>query len=330
MKKLVLFFVFWLAVYSQTFAQDTVRIVLDNETKLLITSPDRASLRKLKYLDINHLVRDAIRDMDKDNVSKTEKRVNGNNANGNNNDNNCDDCDDEHTIRINVGNGVRISRRASYDTLLKQRKWMARNRWDVDLGLANFMEAGKFPDNQNKPYGLSTIGSYYAGVSSNQVFDFYKSPIKLKIGIELSLYSFRLQNNNYITRNTAGDSVQFRNYNLDFQKDLKSSRLTVGYVNIPFALRLGMLKRPYGNHFITFDLGGYVGYRLASYAGIRTSDNGSRQRTNNSFLLNNWRYGLEFAVKIDHFRLFSRYDLNSMFADGQAPKLNLWTLGVRI
>lgn len=322
----MLCFVLCFASVKQISAQETLRIVLDGDTKLQITSPDRQSLRKLKYLDINPLVRGAINELEKNGTDSTGKpkeyRIKDL-EDPNNSD------DDDRVIRIDLRNRKVYANYEHPDSTFKKRKWRSRNVWDVDLGLANFMENGKFPDSQNKRYGLSTIGSYYAGVASNQLFEFYNSPIKLKIGIELSIYSLRLQNNNYITRNTARDSVMFRDYSIDFQQNLRSSRLTNLYFNIPIALRLGVLKYK-REHYIAFDFGGYVGYRLSTYAGIKRSNNNSRERTTDSFLMNNWRYGLEFAARFSDFRIFSRYDLSNVFAAPNAPKLNLWTIGVRI
>lgn len=301
------------------YAQDTVKIVLDKETKMLITSPDRASLRKLRYLDINHLVRKAINE--KDGEKDTEA-----------------DTDTDNPARIRVyrfgknWDEDQDKRRRTRDSLRKAKGWESRNAWDFNLGLSNFLEKGQFPNNNNKPYGLQSniIGLTYASIACNFVFNFYDKPLSISIGGELSTHIFRFQNNNYITRNASGDSVSFRNYNTDFQRTLNRSRLNTTYFNIPLQIRLALLKDIDKRKIVEIDFGGSIGYRLASGSQVRVSGERNFQRTNDDFLLNNWRYGLEFGLSVHNVRLFGRYDFSKLFANSQMPDLNVLVIGIKL
>jgi|GEM_PF-3573572 len=321
MKKTILILVSWIFFISFSFAQDTIQIVLDKETKLHITSPDRASLLKLNYLDINYLVREAIRK--KNGQTNTENEEDNNNNNANNK---------HYRLAYHLNNNFeeRAERRQECDSLRRARGWDSHNEWGLSAGFGSFLEKGKSPSNTNKPYGLNSSGSRYISLASNYVFTFNNSPINISIGGELSVYNFMFQNNRYITRNTKGDSVTFRNYNDDFQRNLSRSKLTSVYLNIPLQFRLALLKNLNKTKVLELDFGGYVGYRLTSHSSIRISGERNRQRTENDFLLNNWRYGVEAGVSVHGVRLFGKYDLSSMFANPQLPNLNILTLGIKI
>lgn len=300
------------------YAQDSIQIVLDKETKMLITSPDRASMRKLRYLDINHLVRKAINEkegeVEPDEENKPKKRLY------------------KLEYEFDYSDEERDKARQKRDSLRKAKGWESRNAWDFSIGTTNYLEKGKFPNNTNKPYGLnsSLLGISYASIACNFVFKFYDKPLSISIGGELSTNIFRFQNNNYIARNAKGDTVSFRNYQDDFQKGLRRSNLSVLYFNIPLQVRLALLKNIHGRKIVEMDFGGSVGYRLASNARIKISGDGSAQNRSDDFLLTNFRYGLEGGLSVHGVRIFGRYDLSSLFANAQMPDLNVLTLGIKL
>ncbi len=320
MKNTILIFPIWLWLFSYSYAQDTVKIVLDNETKLLITSPDRASLLKLRYLDINHLIRDAIRQKNGD-APPTREHEPDNYRNN------------RWTYRLNYDNTERNNRRRTQDSIKRARGWDSHNAWDFSFGNVNYLEKGKFPNNANKPYGLNThdIGFTYLSIASNFILTFNNSPFNLSIGAELSSLNFRFQNNNYIVRNTTGDSIKFRNYDFDFQKSLSRTKLNVVYLNIPIQFRFALLRNiAKTKKIMELDFGGSVGYRLTSSSRIRVSGERRTSRTSDDYLLNNWRYGAEAGLSIHGIRLFGRYDFSKLFANAQMPDLNVLTIGVKV
>lgn len=141
--------------------------------------------------------------------------------------------------------------------------------WAVDLGFNNFLEDGEFPSDNNQSYGLNNFGSRYVAGSGAYGVSLIKNALDFRIGLELGIHNFMFENNNYITRNMAGDSVNFSNYQNDFQEELEKSKLVVSYLSLPASFRINLGSRKgngenrYYNDWLHIDLGGYVGYRLS-------------------------------------------------------------------
>lgn len=304
-------------------AQDTITVEVDDNTKILICVKDKQSLEKLKELDINQIIKEVTSQMDTLNDKGREKVY-------------------EYSYNSDTGKYTLESTESykNYDSSddsnwdfgnenFNYRRTYKRYRffWAVDLGLNNYLENGAFPDETGKAYGVRTLGSRYFGLGTYGRFRVggSSSPFSVQTGLELSVYNFVFQRDNYIVQTETG--VEYRDYFQDFERGLIKSKLTVPYINIPLTLNL-RFKNKQGRRTFNFGAGGYVGYRLDSYSKVKFERR--PDRTYSNFFLNNWRYGMEFHAGYRDVLLFFKYDMNEFFSEGRGPQLNAFTFGIRI
>lgn len=289
-------------------AQDTLRVDVGGN-KVIIITKDKDGLKNLSKVDLNKIIAEAVKKADSSR-SNNETTVIVYEPNKNFNDYYVSEYENERNRY------KRYRRRRSH-----VRSYLA-----LDLGFNNYLENGKFPDESGKAYGLNVFGSRYISVGWYRRTSFMGSPLRLTMGLEVSWNNFMFSNDTYITQDSAG--VDFRNYLADNNVTLDKSKLTTIYANIPIMLGL-RFQNPFGRTAFRFDVGGYFGYRLDSYAKIKPSGQDT-QRPHKSYFLNNWRYGLVTYLGFDGFQLFAKYDLNPLFADGKGPSLNAFSFGIRL
>ena len=296
---------------TTTQAQDTLNIEI-NGNKIMIITKDKDGLKNLSQVDLNKIVAEALKKADstRTNTNTNEPTVIVYQPN----DNFKNYYENEY--------GKRDFRRRRY-----RRRSYVRNYFAIDLGFNNYLENGRFPDESGKDYGLDVFGSRYISIGWYRRTSFFRSPLYLTMGIEVSWNNFMLQNNKYIVQDSA--AVQFRDYAEDNGgTTLDKSKLTTIYANVPLLLGF-KFRNEYGRTTFRFDIGGYAGYRLDSYAKIKPSGAGT-QRPHNNYFLNNWRYGLMTHLGFRGFLLFAKYDLNSLFVKDRGPELNAFSFGIRL
>ncbi|MCC5944968.1 MAG: hypothetical protein JJT94_08525 [Bernardetiaceae bacterium] len=199
--------------------------------------------------------------------------------------------------------------------------------WRVDVGFNNYLENGNFAT--NNAYTLNNFGSRYISAMGGYAFGLYKNSVVLNTGLAISAHNFMLQGSRYIRRDATSNEVLFANHETEFQQTLEKSKLVVCYLDIPLSLRINIGGNQQLDK-IALDLGGYVGYRFASYTSLKPEGMSRKQRNHDGYNLNNWRYGLEAALGIGGVQLFIRQDLNTMFNAQQRPALNILYFGLRI
>jgi hypothetical protein len=139
---------------------------------------------------------------------------------------------------------------------------------------------------------------------------------RARIGLEISWYNFMFERDTRITMRDNG---------LELTADpngLRKSKLAASFLNIPANIEIG---RRYG---ITLGVGGYVGYRIDSWTKAITNS-GDKQKDNDGYYLNNFRYGVSAQIGLGWAKFFANYDLNSLFLSGKAPEMNVLSIGVR-
>jgi hypothetical protein len=118
--------------------------------------------------------------------------------------------------------------------------------------------------------------------------------------------------------------------------NFKKSKLSASYVHaslVPIVDFGGHSRKSrfwdgYNNSF-RIGLGPYVGYRISSHSKLVYKDDGrEKEKDNDSFYLNNFRYGLRLQLGYRSTDLFFNYDLNELFSEGKGPKLNAFSFGV--
>jgi hypothetical protein len=211
----------------------------------------------------------------------------------------------------------------------------------MELGINNWMEDGGFPSETNAPYAVRPWGSWYVSVGQINKTSL-GGKLFLHWGADLSWYNWKFEDDE--TRIVKGpDRLEF----LPESRDVSSikSKLTATYINASF---VPMLDFGYHKKTITkadgttakvtrlnrsgFRIGAgmYAGYRIGSHTKIKyEEDNNTRKdRDNNSYYLNNFRYGVTAKVGFRDFDFFMKYDLNEVFAENRGPRMNALTFGV--
>jgi hypothetical protein len=230
------------------------------------------------------------------------------------------------------------------DTTIKEKKrkynYGTRHNFQVDLGINNWLEDEKFPNDNNELYAVRPWGSWYVGLNANNDTHI-AGPLHIEWGFGVSWYNFKFENE--ATRIEEGpDAVIFTEAPADV--DSKKSKLTASYVNASFVpmIKLGSSHRGhrhrrgwdwdgFGRHAggLRFGVGGYAGYKIASHAKTVIDDR-NKDRDHDGFYLNNVRYGVRVQVGFRGMDLFATYDLNEMFVEDKGPKLNAFSFGITI
>ncbi len=300
---------------TQSKAQDTITVELNSKTKIVIYAQDRASLARLRQLDINQIIRDVTAGLDTSNANKqSEVKTYEYELNFE---------EDEMTLLSQSNDSIPKTSKRVY----KSPRF--RNFWAVDLGLNNYLENGSFPDANNQAYGLRIGGSRFVSIGTYERMRIggQKSPFSLQMGLEFSWYNFMFENDNYLIRGEEG--LEFRNYQDDFGKSLRKNKLTAYYFNIPLTLNARFRDKS-GRRTINLGVGGYAGVRLGAYTKVREDGSRNRTKDRDNFFLNNWRYGLEGHLGFNGVLLFFKYDLNPLFVPERGPDLNAFAFGIRL
>jgi hypothetical protein len=362
MKRIYLLIALILGVSSASFSKnspdttpenDSIVILFGKKTQIVIHTQDKEELSKLKNYDFNALLRQVISVSEatqtKSGRKDTSFVVDGNRVEIKDNKVTVKDKDNETevTFRVRVGKEseeVTITENDSTIVTIRTRskprevserdkdKWERRNRhpkrtdneFVFDVGLNNYLQDGRFPDENNAPYGLRPLGSRYIAVGNEfrTRIGGRKSPLYLKYGLEFSANNFMFNRDVQIQR--GPEAVEFP----EVLQDLRKSKLTVWYLSVPVMPMLNF--GPRDNAKFRIGVGGFVGYRIHSYSKIMYFENGKRkEHDRDNFYLNNLRYGLMGQVGIGDVNLFVKYDLNPLFVEGRGPSLNAVSFGVR-
>lgn len=218
-----------------------------------------------------------------------------------------------------------------------------RHFFNLDLGTNNYVKDGEFPDATNELYTVRPFGSWYVGISSvNNTY--IGGPLYLEWGPSVTWYNFKFQNDRIRVIDGPEGTTFAEDTDLP-NADFKKSKLTVAYANFSVVpmFSLGKTihrKRDLWDWYNRKDgisdqknfrigVGGYAGYRIASYSKIVYEDGGKeKDKDKDNFHLNNFRYGLRLQMGYGGTDLFFNYDMNELFSEGKGPKLNAFSFGI--
>ncbi|MEP0985515.1 hypothetical protein [Ekhidna sp.] len=343
--------------------QDTVIIELNNNSKIVIVTKSREDLATLENYDINQMIKDLNNQLsdsveymeikdgkayvnDDDEVEMKDWKIN----------------DDE--VRIKLG-GVEVDvdpnevddwdeddwedrKKVTYEA---ERADRTTHHFNIDIGLNNWLEDGKFPDANNSPYSVKPFGSWYVGLNSTNR-TWVGGPIFLEWGLGINWYNWKLEDTDYVIQE-GSERIEFNQVpnTISGQK----SKLTASYINatvVPmFDFSRGRRKitsiesggvriKKYSRKGFRFGLGGYAGYRIGSHTKYKFKENGSNEKDKerDNFFLENFRYGLRAQVGWKGVELFATYDLNEVFSanrgplnsDGNSANLNAVSFGITL
>ncbi len=319
--------------FEPTAERDTVVIELENGSRIIIYTKDRAELKKIQAYDINEMIRDLNKSLGENEVAYMEiksedgKRyliespeviVGEGEAEG---DTVMITEDAMDKIRIRVG-GLELTMdpetfEEGYEgdgeeikkyTYVKQETQRTRHYFNVDIGTTNWVEGGRLPTENNAPYSLKPWGSWYIGfnwLNRTKV----AGPVFIEWGGGVNWYNWKLEDAAY--QFVKGDT------NLEMQDVLPAdatalkSKLSASYINASFVPMFdfgkgskrvttyrsdGISYKSYSKTGFRIGAGVYAGYRLGSRSKQVFQADGSTQR--------------ERTIEADHFYLENfRYGL---------------------
>ncbi len=337
MKKVMIITLFLVGVYGMAFAritpqepQDSIMILFGKNTKIIIASQDKEELKKLKDYDFNALLNQIVTAMENDSRADTSFVVDGDTVVMKNGQVVIKAKDKKSvTFSVKIGGkdkGAEIKVSEDGDTTVVAKKEKKHKRTEkeftIDLGLNNYLENGRFPDESNQQYGLRPWGSRYIalGYQLRTQIGGRKSPLLIHYGLEASFNNFMFDSDQRIIKDRNLGRVGFAE--VPDVSDLKKSKLTVIYANLPVMMMLDFGKT--GSTRFRIGAGGYVGYRVHSYSKIMYFNEGDKEKDHDtdSFYLSNFRYGVQGLVGFRGINLFVKYDLNPLFAPGRGPSTN--------
>jgi len=203
-----------------------------------------------------------------------------------------------------------------------------------DLGVSNYLSAGKFPDETNAPYTVVPSGSSYLAIN-NIYHTRLARRMFLEWGLGMSAHIFKFQNDSMRILKTA-TGVDFSADTAPFE--YRKSKLLNYYLQASFVPVIdfgGNRRKPGifdGEQATSFRIGAgpYAGYRINSYSKRVYKEDGEKQRVrdHDNFFLNNFRYGIRLQIGYRETDLFFCYDLNSLFSPGKGPDLNAFSFGI--
>jgi len=340
-KNIVLIAIITLSYTVPSMAQgDSVIIRVGKDSKVIFSIKDKKDLETLKHYDFQALMNDMVQKLEKrDSTSITKpssqylkdsaqlaseshydqwRRETAGRNNGESYPNDNGDNDND----------------ANYENY-KKRNRKTRSSFNIDIGMNNYLQNGKFTD-ANSLYTVKPWGSWYVALNS-----IWRTRMAKKFFLEwgggVSWYNFKFENTKTLISNDANGVVfseDQRNY--DFQK----SKLTVAYVNlsaVPMVdfgdnyRKAGFLGSRQSKSF-RIGVGPYVGYRIDSYTKQMYYDNSEKYRSHNhdAYYLNNLRYGLRFQAGFRDTDIFFNYDMNDLFTGNKGPKVQAFSFGITL
>ncbi len=303
--------------------QDTVTIELAKTSRVVFTVRDKNDLQILKHYDFNELFREIIKKLE---VRDTTASLDH------------DSTQHETTVVQSEANNEDWSVNKDDDEEDKENYYRRRGHteqsFNVDLGTNNFLEKGKFPNSNNAPYSVRPWGSWYVGMSSIQRTRMGKNMF-LEWGVGMSWYTFKFEKDNIIIQKDD-NGIQFiedvtttRNYE---KSKLNASYITASIVPVIDFSGSSDKSRLWDNdsHAFRFGIGPYIAYRVGSHSKVVYEEDGDKEKDkdNDSFYLNNFRYGARLQIGFRSTDLFFNYDINELFTPGKAPKLNAFSFGI--
>ncbi len=206
--------------------------------------------------------------------------------------------------------------------------------FNIDMGLNNYLEDGKFP-NGNELHSLNPLGSWYWTFGPTYRTHLF-GPVFIDLGMNAAMNVYRFENAK--TRlNKTPTGVEFTE-DPNVVAHLKS-KLTTWHIQakaIPM-VAFGSNNRKgwrLWNHIdkgVRFGVGPYAGYRIWSRTKYTYDQGGDKKKDKNqsNFLLNDIRYGVRGQFGFKGIDLFVEYDLSEMYQENSgAPVLQRMQFGI--
>lgn len=343
---------------TEPLLKDTLTIQIGSDKKVIILVKDKQALRSLQHYDLNKMVRDLNQKADSLDQKKTivitdeegnryritysleiEKELaEAERDHETDDDDNEDDQDKDkgNNINITFGNKNKNKEHTNHDYARTRSKFL------FDLGMNNYVEDGKFPQEDDAQYAVKPWGSWYIGVNQVNITQI-AGRLALQWGGGINWYNFKFEDPQTRLIKQSDGVVFEKESNSD--RFSEKSKLTASFIGLQAVPMLDFgyrkktvtnddgstqVKRWHEDKAFRIGLGGYAGYRLGSYTKYKFEVNNDekKDRNRNSYYLNNWRYGLRMQMGYKGVDLFAQYDLNELFVENRGPQLNAFSFGV--
>lgn len=314
-------------------SQDTVIVNFGEKSKIVFYINDKKDLTSLEQYDLNAIAKDLKIKLEQIDSIDEESDVENESENR--------FLKDSTTV---VGSEKTPEKKDSIDNRTLVKKYGTRHFINFDIGMNNYLESGKFPNDNNELYSVRPWGSWFIAIGTN-----YKSQIAgklfLEYGANISWQNFKFENDKIRMQKNATGTV----FTEDLARlDYVSSKLTTTHLNVSLIpiIDFGKSNRINSNIWgkwgnddhnrynkgFRIGIGGFAGYKISSYAKYVIEENGDKKKDKDkdSFYLNNWRYGGRLQLGFRGTDIFINYDLSELFTEGKGPSLNAFSFGITL
>lgn len=298
---------------------DTVTVKI-GDSKMIFLIDNQDDLEALKEYDINELVK-GFKDMLDSADAGTTVVIDEKNKN-------------VKFLEIQTGKGIVLSGK-------KKVKKRTSNHFHIDFGLNNMVE--KNSQISSEPYRLNNWASRYIALSSIKKVRFGKNkgPVNFQFGAEFAWNNLMFEDDITIRKmDGAAEWVEYMDQttpaNLRITNDIpaRKGKLAIATVGIPILFGLDLGKE----EDVQIAAGGYVNYKLSSWAKTVYFDEGDREKVKDrsDYNLNDWRYGVMATFSYKGLSIFGKYDLSPLFNknptlnDNPTGDFSVYSFGIRI
>ncbi|MDH5476134.1 MAG: hypothetical protein OEX22_10615 [Cyclobacteriaceae bacterium] len=315
---------------QESSSKDTVIVNFGEKSKIVFYVNDKKDLASLEQYDLNAIAKDLKIKLEQPDSLDQHQSIKK------------EETDrflrDSTTISSSIS-----EEKDSIDNRKLTKKYSTQHFMNFDIGMNNYLENGKFPNDNNELYSARPWGSWFFNIGTN-----YKSQILGKLFIEygasVSWHNFKFENDKIRMQKTATGTV--------FTEDITgldyvSSKMTTTHLNVSLVpvLDFGKSNRLSSSIWNKWDgdhnryhkgfrigIGGYAGYKIGSHAKYIIEENGDKKKNKDkdSFYFNNWRYGGRLQLGLRGTDIFINYDISELFSTGNGPSLNAFSFGITL
>lgn len=197
-----------------------------------------------------------------------------------------------------------------------------------ELGLNNYLEGGKFPNDIGAQYAVKPWGSWNVALGGGLRWYVAKS-FSFDLGADFSWYNFKYADKGTRIIETANDIT----FTTDpTGADYIRSKTTVPYFNVSLIPMVHFGKSNSGVNHKMFRLGAgvYGGYRLGGNIKYEYEQDYTHSvySKKGDYFLNSYKYGVKAIFGFSDFNIFASYDLSTLYADNKGPELNPISFGM--
>ncbi|MDD2635557.1 MAG: outer membrane beta-barrel protein [Bacteroidales bacterium] len=198
----------------------------------------------------------------------------------------------------------------------------------MELGMNNYLEKGKFPNDNAEQYSVKPWGSWNVALGGGIRWYFTK-PVSIDIAASFSWYNFKYADKSTRVMQTANDVV-FSSDTLG--ADYIKSKTTVPFINLSIMpmVHFGSKNRGVNHKMFRLGAGVYAGYRLGGHVKhvSEMNDTHSKYKNKGDYFLNSYRYGVKAVFGVYDINLFAAYDLSTLYAENKGHELNPISFGL--